>query len=114
LSFLTIRAEQFKAAYPRKKYPQVVTPLFTFGIPDVENLLGYLSSFKFSEILESYHRTNRSMKTAISNSDVPLLKTVAEGRNVVRERFSQFAHEMEKDLFPGEAAKNGIGPDTPN
>ena len=107
-------AEQFKAAYPRKKYPQVVTPLFTFGIADVENLLGYLSSFTFSEILESYHRTNRSMKTAISNSDVPLLKTVAEGRNVVRERFSQFAHEMEKDLFPGEAAKNGIGPDTPN
>ena len=104
-------AEQFKVIYPRKKYPQVVTPLFTFGIADVENLLGYLSLFKFSEILESYHRANRSMLSAISNSDVPLLKGVAEGRNVVRERFSQFAHEMEKDLFPGEATQSDTGPD---
>lgn len=69
---------------------------------------------QFTEILESYRRANRSMLSAISNSDVPLLKGVAGGRNVVKERFSQFGREMEKnDLFPDEAAQSGVGPNTP-
>jgi hypothetical protein len=97
-------AEQFKNIYPRKKYPQVVAPLFTFGIADVENLLGYLSSFRFSDILESYHKANRSMITSISNSHVPILKNATEGPNVVKERFSEFGREIEKVFFPNEAA----------
>jgi probable HAF family extracellular repeat protein len=36
------------------------------------------------------------------------------GRNVVKERFSQFGREMENDLFPDEAAQSGVGPNTPN
>jgi hypothetical protein len=91
--------EQFKAIYPRKKYPQVVTPLFTFGVADVENLLGYLPLFKFSEILESYHSANPLMMTSVSNSEVPLLKNVRPGPNLVDERFEAFAHRMEMDLF---------------
>ena len=95
--------DQFKEIYPRKKYPQVVTPLFTLGISDVENLLGFLGMFKFSEILESFYSNNKAMLSSISGSDVPLLKNVIPGKNVVKDRFSDFSERMVKNLFGEEA-----------
>jgi hypothetical protein len=97
--------EQFHEAYPRKKFKQVVTPLFTLGIADVENLLGYLGSFTLSTVLESFYSANKSMLSSISLSGVPLLKNVEPGPNLVKDRFSDFAHRMERNLF-GEGAKS--------
>jgi len=91
--------EQFKAIYPRRKYNMVVTPLFTLGVADVENLLGYLPLFRFSEILNSYYSANRMMLTAVSNSNVPLLRNVNPGPNLVDKRFEEFTAQMERDLF---------------
>jgi hypothetical protein len=91
--------ENFKAIYPRKKFPKVVTPLFTLGVADVENLLGYLSAFTFPEILESYHSAEPQMMSAISFSGVPLLNNTVPVPNIVKERFSDFGRQMEKDLF---------------
>jgi hypothetical protein len=95
--------EQFHSAYPRKKFRQVVTPLFTLGIADVENLLGYLHFFRLSAILESFYSSNKSMLSSISLSGVPLLRNVESGANLVKDRFSDFAHRMEQDLFGGTA-----------
>lgn len=97
--------ERFDEIYPRKKFQQVVTPLFTLGISDVENLLGYLDSFKLSEILESYYGMNKTMMSSISSSIVPLLKNAQAGKNIVRDRFSQFADRMGKDLFGEDAGR---------
>jgi hypothetical protein len=102
--------DQFKEIYPRKKYPQVVTPLFTLGITDVENLLGFLAMFKLSEILESYYSNNKAMLSPISSSDVPLLKNVRPGKNLVKDRFSEFAERMVKNLFGEEAALEATKP----
>lgn len=96
--------EQFRSMFPRKKWRKTVTPVFTLNISDVENLLGYLTKFTMSDILENYYRENRSMLTSISSSNVPLLKDAEQDRNCVREWFSGFAKHMEKTLFPKEAA----------
>lgn len=101
-------AERFRAIYPRKRFRRVVvTPVFTLGISDVENLLGYLKSFKLSDIFESYHSENRAMLTPLSSSKVPLLKDAEPGRNIVREKFSKFADDMTMDLFGESAAGTG-------
>jgi hypothetical protein len=102
--------ERFDEIHPRKKFPQVITPLFTLGISDVENILGYLTSFGFSQILESYYKENKSMMSPLSSSYVPLLKRARPGgANLVRDRFSEFGDQMEKDLFPEEAAISDRG-----
>jgi len=91
--------EQFSANFARKTVRQIVTPVFTLSISDVENLLGYLASFGLSDIFESYHSKNKTMLTSISSSEVPLLKNVQPGRNIVRERFSEFGRTIEKEFF---------------
>jgi hypothetical protein len=96
--------DNFKATYPRKKYPQVVTPLFTLGVADVENLSGCLGLFKFSEILESYRSGNSAMLTSISNSDVPILKNVTPVQSIVDTQFEKFTKKIERDFF-------GVGDD---
>jgi hypothetical protein len=95
--------DSFKDAYPRKRFPHVVTPLFTMGITDIENLLGYLGYFEFSRILDSYHSANKAPLTSMSASVVPLLRKVQPGRNLVKEKFEEFAQTMEQDLFGSEA-----------
>jgi hypothetical protein len=94
--------EQFHLIFPRKKFRQTVTPVFTLNISDVENLLGYLDTYRVSDILENFYYANRSMLTSLSSSRVPLLTGVQAGPNVVRERFLAFARKMEQDLFPNE------------
>jgi hypothetical protein len=91
--------EQFHASFPRRKFRQIVTPVFTLSISDVENLLGFLQSFQLSDIFDSFYSENRSMLTSISSSAVPLLKKAQQGKNVVTEAFSAFCRQMEKDLF---------------
>ena len=96
--------DKFKEIYPRKKFLQVVTPLFTLGITDVENLLGYLDSFELARILDSYHAENKTPLTSISGSVVPLLRRAKPGKNLVKQKFEEFAQIMEKDLFGTETA----------
>lgn len=94
--------EQFRAQFPRKKFrKKKVTPIFTLGISDLENMLGYLKAFSFSQILESYYRHNPEMMSSMSHSSVPLLRDAIPGNNIVRERFTAFAKKMETDLFGG-------------
>jgi hypothetical protein len=90
---------RFDDIYSRKTYRQVVTPVFTLAITDVENLLGYLQSFHLSDILESYYSTNKAMFTSLSSSVVPLLKKAKPQRNIVSESFEKFSEEMAADLF---------------
>jgi hypothetical protein len=98
-------SKRFRTIFPRHKFPQVVTPVFTLGISDVENLLGYLQSFALAEIFESYHSKNKSMLSSISSSEVPLLRKAEPGRNIVRERFSQFSETATKAFF-GDVEEN--------
>ena len=51
--------EKFRTMFPGNGIRQVVTPVFTLGASDIENVLGYLQSFAFSDILQSYHSKNR-------------------------------------------------------
>ncbi len=90
---------RFHAGFPRKQFRQAVTPLYTLAISDVENLLGYLCEIPLSDILESYYSKNREMLSALSSSDVPLLKTATPGPNNVTESFKSFGRKMERDLF---------------
>ena len=91
--------ERFDTIYPRKKCRQVVTPVFTLEIADVENLLGYMHSLLLSDIFESYHSANKTMLTSLSSSEVPILKNVKPQRNIVRESFEKFSEAMALDLF---------------
>jgi hypothetical protein len=91
--------ERFNAILPRRDFRQVVTPVFTLGVSDVENLLGYLQSFTLTDIFESYHSKNKPMLTSMSSSDVPLLKNAKPLRNVVKERYSEFAERMIRAFF---------------
>lgn len=91
--------ERFNTIFSRRNFRQVVTPVFTLGISDLENLLGYLQSFALTDIFESYHSKNKSMLTSMSRSDVPLLKNAEPKRNIVREQYSEFAERMERALF---------------
>jgi hypothetical protein len=91
--------DRFHAGFPRKQFTQVVTPLYTLAISDVENLLGYLCKIPFSDILESYYSKNREMLSSLSSSDVPLLKNAIPGPNNVTESFKSFGKKMERDLF---------------
>jgi hypothetical protein len=96
--------EQFDTIFPRNNFRTVVTPVFTLSISDIENLLGYLLTFKVSDILDSFYHRNSSMLGALSGSEVPLLKDAQPSRNIVNEGFSDFARKMETALFPEEKA----------
>jgi hypothetical protein len=91
--------EQFRLMRPNKQFRTLVSPVFSLGISDVENLTGYLGSFKLVDILESFYYGNREMITGLSLSEVPLLKNIPAGPSAVRERFSRFSDEMVKHLF---------------
>jgi hypothetical protein len=91
--------EEFRRDFPRKKIRQVITPLLTLSINDVENLSPYFHKFELSEIFESYHAMNKSQLWSISRSDVPILKHAEKGRDVVKEKFAEFTRKMETDLF---------------
>jgi hypothetical protein len=99
--------EKFKVMFPRKNFSQVVTPLFTLSVSELENLLGYLASLALPDILESYYLHNKNMLSSLSNSDVPLLKNVETGKNMVMDRFLTFTQRMEKNFFGENAALEG-------
>lgn len=96
--------EKFREGSP-KKFPQVITPLFTMSVNDIENLLPYLQTTNLSAILESYYSNNKHMLTSISSSSVPILKHARRGKDVIGEKFSNFAKQMEKELFGGKDGK---------
>lgn len=96
--------DRFKEAFPRKAFRQTVAPLFTLSVGDIESLLGYLENFQFSDILESFYSNNRKMLFSLSSSHVPILRGVKPRPNMLQERFSKFSMELERDLFPNEAA----------
>lgn len=91
--------ERFVDIYPREKFRQLITPIFTLEMADVENLLGYLQSFLLSDIFESYYSNNKTMLTSLSSSNVPLLKNVNPQRNIVMDSFKKFSDAMAADLF---------------
>ena len=91
--------DRFTEIYPRKKFRQVITPVFTLEMADVENLLGYLQAFRLSDIFESYYSNNKNMLTSLSSSEVPLLKNAKVQRNIVSESFEKFSEVMAADLF---------------
>ena len=100
--------EQFRSVFPRKQFRQTVTPVMTLNISDIENLLGYLHEFKLSDVFDSFYSKNRSIVTPLSTSEIPLLKNVRHGSNVVLDSFADFGKRIEKDLFPQEAASQGV------
>ena len=85
----------------RKKYKKAVTPVFTVGISELERLLPYLHEISFSGVLESYYRTNPTMLSSLSSSDVPILKNAKRGKDLLGEKFSKFTDEM-LTMFFGE------------
>jgi hypothetical protein len=92
--------EEFQTRFSRRKARKIVTPVFTLGISDVENILGFLDSMRISDILESYYRADSRMFWPLSSSDIPLLRSAQPGTaNWLRERFSHFARTMEKRFF---------------
>jgi len=100
--------EQFRTILPRRGLRPAITPIYILGVSDIENLLGYLHSFTFSDILESYYSHNKSLFTSISSSEVPLLKNKTPERNIVRERFSEFS-EMAILHFFGDVTEDSTG-----
>ena len=92
--------ERFDAIFPRRDFKQAVAPVFTLGLVDIENLLGYLQEFRFSDILESYHRENKLMLVHLSGAEVPILRNANAGNNIVRDRFSIFSDQMLHTFFP--------------
>ncbi|HWY69888.1 MAG TPA: hypothetical protein VNX88_14550 [Terriglobales bacterium] len=95
--------EQFDLVFQRDKFAQTVSPVFTLNVSDVESVLGYLNRFMLSDILDSFYSQNQGMFGSLSRSEVPLLKNVEPGPNLVRQDFAEFGRRIEKDLFPDEA-----------
>ncbi|HZR66865.1 MAG TPA: hypothetical protein VFA85_17120, partial [Terriglobales bacterium] len=95
---------QFRPGIPRRDISQSITPIFVLGISDLENLAGYLNSFLFCDICDSFYEKNRSMLGSISSSEVPLLKNAQAAENVIAKGFSEFGKRMEEDLFGGTEA----------
>ncbi|MCL4524533.1 MAG: hypothetical protein M1453_00365 [Acidobacteria bacterium] len=91
--------EQFHAGFPRRTFRQIITPVFTLNVSDIEHLLGYLESFRLSDIFDSYYQKNKSILASISGSEIPLLNGAQSGRNIVKEGFSEFGRKMESNLF---------------
>jgi hypothetical protein len=91
--------ENFQGYALRKKYKKVVTPVFTIGIPELERLLPYLQEFPISDVLESYYRADRTMTHSLSSSDVRILKDAKRGLDIIGEKFSKLAEEMQSMYF---------------
>jgi hypothetical protein len=95
--------EQFRIGFPRQDFTQIITPVFTLAVSDIENLLPYLHDFRLCDIFDSFYKENRRMLTSLSSSLVPILKDVVPGPNAVKQEFSTFARRMEQELFPAES-----------
>jgi hypothetical protein len=105
--------EEFRHHFRKQKFRHTVTPVFTLGVEDIENLLGALQSIPLSEILQSYHFANKNKLTSLSHSSVPLIRKMKPGRNLVRDYFLKFGDRLEQDLFGPDAstALHGNEPD---
>jgi hypothetical protein len=97
--------EHFDSAWLRRRYRRTITRMFSLTVDDLENTLPHTHQHAFSEILESYYRTNRNMYGELSHSSVPLLLGKRPGRDVVRARFEQFGQELERRFFPTHTAE---------
>jgi hypothetical protein len=93
--------QYFNSADLRRAYRgTTITPLFSITIEDLENTLPYTNHDKLRDILESYYRANKGMPGMLSHSRVPLLQEAKPGKDVVRERFHDFANRLEQRFFP--------------
>jgi hypothetical protein len=98
--------ENFNSAGLRRHYGKRITPLFSLMIDDLENSLPHTHQHAFTEILDSYYRANVEMHGGLSHSKVPILQGEQPGRDPVRERFRQFANDLEHRFFRATARKD--------
>ena len=102
--FVLYLVEEFRKDFPPKKTRQVITPLFALTVNDVENFAPYLHEVELCRIFESFHAENKARLWSMSSSDVPVLKHAKKGRDLIHEKFSEFARTMERSLFGDQAA----------
>jgi hypothetical protein len=95
--------EEFRKDFPPKKTRQVITPLMALTVNDVENLAPYLHDVGLCRIFESFHAKNKTRLWSMSASEVTALKRDKRGRDLVHEKFSEFAHTLEVNLFGDQA-----------
>lgn len=87
----------------------LVTSPFAITVADLEGILPCTQAHGVAEILEEYYRCNRTASGDITfgrlaDANIPLLRNVERGRDIVRERFARFNDDLIKNIFPPEHA----------
>jgi len=95
--------EEFRKDFPPRKTRQVITPLIALTVNDVESFAPYLHTVELCQIFESFHAKNKARLWSMSSSEVPVLKPAKKGKDIIREKFSEFARTMEVNLFGDQA-----------
>ena len=79
----------------------LVTSPFAITVADLEGILPCTQAHGVAEILEEYYRCNRTASGDITfgrlaDANIPLLRNVERGRDIVRERFARFNDDLIK------------------
>jgi hypothetical protein len=99
----TLYQEHFdRTMFPRKP---VTTAPYAITLADLESVLPYTHHHDLTEIIDDYHRNNRTAAGTMAlgrfaYSNIPLLRNKARGRDIVHDRFAQFHDDLISNVFP--------------
>lgn len=101
----TLYREAFDRASLRRR-PLVTSP-FAITVADLEGILPCTHVHGVADILDEYYRCNRTASGGVvfgrlADANIPLLKNIERGPDILRERFSQFNDELINNVFPPE------------
>jgi hypothetical protein len=91
--------EHFGSADLRRQYRRRITPVFSLTIEDLENALPHTDRHGFTDILDSFYRSNKNMCGELSHSSVPILQGEPPGKDPVRQRFERFGADVQRAFF---------------
>jgi hypothetical protein len=87
-----------------RKRPKTTSPI-AITVRDIESILPMTHAHDLSDILDDYYRRNRTadgMPTfgRMVYANIPILRNVERGHDIVRERWKRFNEELIANIFP--------------
>jgi hypothetical protein len=89
-----------------RRRPLVTSP-FAITVADLEGVLPCTHAHGVADIFDEYYRCNRTASGGVvfgrlADANIPLLRDIERGPDVLRERFGRFNDDLINDIFPPE------------
>jgi hypothetical protein len=98
--------EAFDARTLKPRGGPTITTLFAITLDDLQHVLPHTHRHQLADIFDDYYHHNRTQTGdlafgSLTHAVIPVLQGTQPGNDPVRERFEQFAADLQRHAFPG-------------